>query len=77
MREAVIDSVRVAAAHDGVAEMIVTLRHENGGTSEVALDQLATDALLKSCDVREPADLTGQSWLKVRDAMSVSWNRYS
>ena len=72
-----IDNVRVAAAHDGVAELIVTLRHENGGTSEVALDQLATDALLKSCAVNEPAQLAGKSWVKVRDAMSVSWNRYS
>ncbi len=76
MQEAVIDGVRVAAAHEGVAELVVMLKHSNGGTSEVALDHLATDALLKFCDAATPAQLTGQSWSKVREAMAVSWNRF-
>ena len=72
-----IDTVRIAAAHEGVAELVVTLKHGNGGTSEVALDQLAADALLKSCAVSAPEQLTGHSWSKVREALAVSWNRFN
>lgn len=77
MQEAVIDTVRVAAAHEGVAELVVTLKHSNGGTSEVALDQLAADALLQACQASSPEQLAGHSWSKVREAMAVSWNRFS
>lgn len=77
MQEAVIDTVRVAAAHEGVAELVVTLKHGNGGTSEVALDHLAADALLKSCEATTPEQLAGHSWSKVREAMAVSWNRFN
>ena len=75
--EAIISDVRIAAAHDGVAELVVQLRHANGGTSEVALDEVATDALLSACEAQAPAQLLGHSWQKVRDALSVSWNRYT
>jgi len=77
MREAVIESARVAAAHEGVAELVVTLMHDNGGTSEVALDHLAADALLRSCSATAPEQLAGHSWSKVREALAVSWNRYN
>jgi hypothetical protein len=76
MSEAVISHVRVAAAHDGVAELVVTLTHGNGGTSQVTLDEIATRALLDSCGAGGVDDLLGQSWDKVRDALAVSWNRF-
>jgi hypothetical protein len=74
--EAVISRARVGAAHEGVAELVVMLTHGNGGQSEVALDHLAAAALLKACNASEPDQLIGQPWQKVRDALSVSWNRY-
>jgi hypothetical protein len=77
MTEAVIAGARVAAAHEGVAELVVTLAHDGGGTSEVALDHLATSALLASCDAAGPDDLIGAPWQKVRDALGVSWNRFN
>jgi len=77
MQEAVIDTARVAAAHEGVAELVVTLRHGNGGTSEVALDHLAADALLAACAATAPEQLAGHSWSKVREALAVSWNRFN
>jgi len=77
MEEAIIDAVRIAAAHEGVAELVVTLKHGNGGTSEVALDSLAADALLRSCAARTPEELAGHSWNKVREALAVSWNRFN
>lgn len=75
MTGAVIASVRVGAAHEGVAELVVTLRHVNGGLSEVALDEVAAAALLAACKVTRPEELTGHGWERVRDALSASWNR--
>ena len=77
MSEAVIASARVAAAHEGVAELVVTLAHDGGGHSEIALDQIATSALLSACGASAPEELIGAPWQKVRDALSVSWNRFN
>lgn len=77
MSEAVIAGARVAAAHEGVAELVVTLAHAGGGRSEVALDQIATSALLAACNATAPEELIGAPWHKVRDALGVSWNRFS
>lgn len=75
MNETVIDRVRVAAAHDGVAELVVVLRHGNGGLSEVALDHSGADALLRTAGVDSADQLAGTSWTLVRDALTASWNR--
>ncbi len=71
-----IDSARVIAAHDGVAELLVTVIYDNGGTTEVTLDSTASDALMRSCDANELTELNGHSWEKVRDALAVSYNRH-
>jgi hypothetical protein len=76
MGAATIIDVRVAAAHEGIAELIVSIEYENGGTTEVALDQLATSALMDSCNASSIEDVIGQPWDKVRDALQVSYNRY-
>lgn len=72
-----ISHVQIGAAHDGDAELIVTMRHENGGKSLVSLDEYAARALLKSCGTAAPDDLVGASWEKVRDALVASSNRFS
>ena len=69
--------VRIAAAHEGVAELVVTLAYPGGGQSEVALDQMAASALLEACDAAGPDGLMGAPWQKVRDALGVSWNRFN
>jgi hypothetical protein len=76
MAGAVIKSARVAAAHDGDAELIVNISYENGGTSEIALDQVASAALMESCQVTNLDDLEGHSWEKIREALQVSYNRF-
>ena len=76
MRSAIISDVRVAAAHEGIAELVVSIEYENGGTTEVALDQMATSALMDSCNACSIEDVKGQPWNKVRDALQVSYNRY-
>jgi len=76
MGAAFIKDVRVAAAHEGIAELVVSIEYENGGTTEVALDQMATSALMDACNASSIEDIKGQSWDKVRDALQVSYNRY-
>jgi hypothetical protein len=75
MQETVIDEIRTRAAHGGEAELVVLLRHGNGGRSHVTLDQHAAAALLGACGTSDPDALIGQSWQKVRDALDSGWNR--
>ena len=76
MAQATISGARVAAAHDGVAELIVAIRFENGGVTEVTLDQVAGDALMRYCDAKGLEDLPGHSWELVRRALQKSYNRH-
>ncbi|SVD23852.1 uncharacterized protein METZ01_LOCUS376706, partial [marine metagenome] len=55
-----IKNARVAAAHEGIAELIVRMEYDNGGISEVSLDAMATAALMQSCNAGTVADLVGQ-----------------
>jgi hypothetical protein len=74
--QAKIAKVRVAAAHEGSAELIVTVAYDGGGNSEVPLDRHASEALLRNCQADGLDELIGHSWQQVRDALSVSYNRY-
>jgi hypothetical protein len=70
-----IKEARVAAAHEGIAEMVVTIEYDNGGKTDVALGHCAVDALLTSANAKTLEDLVGTSWEQVRNALSVSFNR--
>ena len=76
MGSPIIIDVRIAAAHEDIAELVVSIAYENGGITEVALDQIATSALMDSCNASSIDDVKGQSWVKVRDALQISYNRY-
>ena len=71
-----IKHARIAAAHDGSAELVVTLGYDNGGTADVTLDEAAGAALMRACNARDLQDLTGQSWQQVRDALTAAYNRF-
>ena len=73
---AYISATRVTAAHEGDAEMVVTLTHDNGGLSEVALDQFAVNALLKVSNAKDADGLIGVGWEHVRDALTTAYNRF-
>lgn len=77
MAGAVISRVRVAAGHDGTAELIVTLVHGNGGESDVNLDEIAAAALFAACGSSAPEELAGHDWQHVQAALAVSWNRFN
>ena len=35
---ATVDDAKIAASHDGSAEVLLTIKHENGGLTQVPLD---------------------------------------
>lgn len=71
-----IKSVRLGAAHEGIAELIVDIQFDNGGVTEVPLDSHASQALMDACKATTADELVGQSWEHVRDAISSSYNRF-
>jgi hypothetical protein len=71
---AVIAGARVAAAHEGLAELIVIIRYSNGGKSEIPLDGIAAGLLMQSCSATTLEQLNGQSWQKVQAALVESHN---
>jgi hypothetical protein len=73
----VISRVQVGAAHDGVAEMVVTLRYDNGGETLVPLDDHAAAHLMTGCGAQGAEGLLGQGWERVRDALEASSNRFA
>ena len=70
----VIAGARVAAAHEGHAELVVKLRFSNGGSSDVPLGAAAADLLMLSCNATTLEQLEGQDWQKVQAALIESHN---
>lgn len=58
-----------AAGHDGLPELIVRIRFENGAERDVIIDNDAGLRLLANCGVDRLDALVGQSWRKVRQAL--------
>ena len=71
---AVIEGARLAAAHEGHAELVVNIRYSNGGSSEISLGAVAADLLMQSCNATRLEQLNGQSWQKVQAALVESHN---
>lgn len=76
MAGATISEVRIAAAHDGEAELLVTLTFANGGQSLVTLDEFAARSLLASTNASTSDQLIGVGWNHVRDALIASSSRF-
>ncbi|WP_225206428.1 hypothetical protein [Novosphingobium huizhouense] len=76
MSGATISEVRIAAAHDGDAELVVVLTFANGGKSQVTLDEYATRSLMAAANADHADQLVGLGWDKVRDALIASSNRF-
>ena len=68
---AIIEKAVVAAAHEGMAELIVSIRYSNGGISDVALGAEATALLMESCGASTLEQLVGHSWRKVMAALDA------
>jgi len=74
---AAISKVRVVAAHDGEAELLVTLTFPNGGQSLVTLDPFAVHELMDSSGAGTADELIGVGWDSVRDALIASSGRFA
>jgi hypothetical protein len=58
----VVASVTVGPGHDGRAELVVGLRHDNGAISTISLDEDSLAELLASGAVSSLDDLPGRRW---------------
>ncbi len=63
--DAIIVSAEIGAGHDGAAELVLTIRYQNGVTGPVVLDADTALQLMKNCGVSGIEDLAGQSWRNV------------
>lgn len=67
--EAVIAEVIVAPGHDGQAELVVKVRHENGALGSVTLGGDAARRLIEQCGVESADGLRGQPWHRLLDVL--------
>jgi len=71
---ATISMVRLGAAHEGHAELLVTLSFDNGGETQIPLDPKTCDRLMTRCAATAIDELIGQDWTHIRDALTDSYN---
>ncbi len=62
MAEATIERAVVTPGHDGSAELLLTIRYDNGGSGHVGLDAHGAARLFERCAATRLEDLVGQSW---------------
>lgn len=67
--EPVIVGAEIVAGHDGEAELVVRLLHENGAIGDVILDPAAGYGLMGACGVETLDGLAGQSWRKILEGL--------
>jgi len=58
----VVEAATIGAGHDGRAELVVALRHPNGATSTISLDEEALADLLATGALTSIDDLPGRRW---------------
>ena len=62
---AVVVGAEIVAGHDGAAELLVRLRHENGVEGPVVLDPATGFELMEAAGVSTLDDLVGRRWLDI------------
>ena len=62
---AVVVGVEIGAGHDGQADLVVRLRHENGAGGVVVLDTETGFALMRAAGAAKLDDLVGCDWLDI------------
>ena len=68
-REPRIDAAALAAGHDGMPELVLRIRFENGALGDVTVDNAAGIRLMARCGADRIESLVGQSWREVRNAL--------
>jgi hypothetical protein len=62
---AVVIGAEIAAGHDGAADLVVRLRHENGAEGAVVLDTETGFALMRAAGADSLDGLVGHAWLDI------------
>ena len=70
-----VQDLKISASHEGIAEVLLTIKHDNGGLTQVPLDYFAISMLMESCQAESIEGIIGTNWDKVRDAIQASHNR--
>jgi hypothetical protein len=65
-------AAELAAGHDGQADLIVSLRFDNGRVSRVTLDTVAGLRLMRNCGATQYSELVGHSWRGILEGISCS-----
>lgn len=68
-QDAVIESAAIAAGHDGEAELVLSVRYQNGAVGNVVLDATLGFELMRKCGVDTIAALAGHSWRKILEGL--------
>ena len=63
--EATIVGAEIAGGHDGTAEMVVSIRYENGVTGSVTLDADTGFSIMQACGAADLAALIGRPWREI------------
>ena len=72
-QEAVISSVQLGAAHEGHAELLITLlTYPTGGQTVIPLDPTSCAHLMDLAGASQVEDLIGTTWQLVRDAIQAA-----
>lgn len=62
MAQAVVLSADIAAGHDGAADLLLTVRYENGVVGTVLLDADSGFEIMQSSGADSLTDLVGRNW---------------
>ena len=71
-QEAVISNVQLGAAHEGHAELLITLTYPTGGQTVVPLDPTSCAHLMDLARASHVEELIGTTWQLVRDAIQAA-----
>jgi len=71
-KEAVISRVQLGAAHEGHAELLITLTYPTGGQTVIPLDPTSCTHLMDLAGASQVEELIGTKWQLVRDAIQAA-----
>ena len=71
-QEAVISRVQLGAAHEGHAELLITLTYPTGGQTVIPLDPTSCAHLMDLAGASQVEELIGTTWQLVRNAIQAA-----
>ncbi|HEX4198823.1 MAG TPA: hypothetical protein VHZ26_15405 [Caulobacteraceae bacterium] len=63
--EATVVGAEIVGGHDGSAELMVSIRYENGVVASVALDADTGFSVMRACGAADLGGLIGRPWREI------------